>query len=236
MAAMKPTSSRRPSRWVVVAAFAVAIAAAVALIAAALLLRNDGGSTATSSTPAIDFSGIPQAGAMLGAPQAKVTLIEYADVQCPACRIYTEEVLPTVVDEYVRPGKVKAEYRGYPFLGEDSLKGERFLLAAAEQGKLWQLVDAFYRNQGAENSGWLTDDLIRQLASEIPGLDVDTLFARAQTDELGQAAQQAAAEAQSAGISGTPTLLVKIGDADPYQIQVATPDQVRAALDDALKG
>jgi len=236
MAAVKPTRTRRPSGWVVIAAFGVAIAAAVALIAAALLLRNGGGSEAASPTPSIDLAGIPQDGALLGSPKAKVTLIEYADVQCPACRYYTETLFPTVVDEYVRTGKVRTEYRGYPFLGEDSLKGERFLLAAAEQGKLWQLVDAFYRNQGAENSGWLTDDLIRQLASEIPGLDVDKLFARAQTDELGQAAQQAAAEAQSAGIGGTPTLLVKIGDADPYQIQVATPDQMRTALDDAATG
>jgi protein-disulfide isomerase len=172
----------------------------------------------------------------LGSPNAKVTLIEYADIQCPACRQYTETLFPTVVDEYVRTGKVKAEFRGYPFLGDDSLKGERFLLAAAEQNKMWQLMDAFYRNQGAEHSGWLTDDLIRKLASQIPGLDVDTLFARAQSDELGQAAQQSAAAAQSAGIQGTPTLLVQIGNGTPYEIQVATPDQIRQALDDALTG
>jgi protein-disulfide isomerase len=231
----KPPSSANPSRKTVVLVVGIALALTAALIVVALVMR--GGSSPTPSTaPAIDFSGIPQQGALLGSPKAKVRLIEYADVQCPACRYYSVNLLPTVVDEYVRPGKVATEYRGYPFVGEDSVKGERFLLAAAEQNKMWQLMEAFYRNQGAENSGWLTDDLIRKLASGIPGLDVDKLFARAQSQELGDAAQRAGAEAQNAGVRGTPTLVVAIGNQTPYEISVGTPDQVRQALDDALNG
>ena len=237
MAAMtpKPASGSGPSRNTVILAFGVAIAAAVALVAVALLFRN-GGTTEASPTPVVDIQGIAQKGMLLGSPDAKVTLIEYADIQCPACRHYTEGFFPTVVDEYVRPRRVNTEFRGYPFIGEDSFKAQRFLLAAAEQNKLWELMEALYRNQGGENSGWVTDDLIRELASGIPGLDVDRLFARAESDELGQAAQQTAADAVSAGVQGTPTLLVKIGDAAPYQIQVATPDQMREALDAALEG
>lgn len=229
--ARRSTSSRRSVIVVVIAA----VALTAALIAVALVMQNRGSSSA-SPTPVVDFTGIPEQGTTLGFPNAKVKLVEYADVQCPGCRAYTLDVFPTVVNEYVRPGKVKTEFRGYPFLGEDSLKAERFLLAAAQQNRFWPLMEAFYRHQGPENSGWLTDDLIRTLASEIPGLDVETLFARAQSDELGRAAQQSAAEAQSAGVSQTPTLLVQIGDQTPYEIQVATPDQVRAALDDALNG
>lgn len=216
-------------------AFGAALAIAAALVVAAVVLRDDN-TTAATPTPVVDLEGIPQDDAFLGSPEAKVTLIEYADIQCPACRNYTEGIFPTVVDEFVRPGTVRTEFRGYPFLGDDSFKGERFLLAAGMQDKLWQLQEGFYRNQGAENSGWLTDDLIREVAAGIPGLDVDKLFADAETDEMGQAAQQSAAEAQSAGITGTPTLLIKIGDGEPYLIQVATADQMREALDAALEG
>jgi protein-disulfide isomerase len=229
-----PRESAKPSRTTTLVVLGVAVLATAALIVGALVLRGGGSSKDTSTTPAIDFAGIPQEGAVLGSQKAKVTLIEYADTQCPVCKAYTFDVLPTVVGEYVRPGKVKAEYRGYPFIGPDSLKAERFLLAAAEQNKLWQLMDAFYRNQGSENSGWVTDELIRRVASGIPGLDVDTLFQRAQSDELGRAAQQAALDAQKSGIQGTPTLFVKIGNGTPYQIQVSTPEQMRQALDDAL--
>lgn len=226
----------RTTLYVVVGA-ALAIAAAVAV--AALFLR-DGGSSAASSTPVVDLEGIPQEGMFLGAAGAKVTLVEYADVQCPACRHYTETLFPTLVDEYVRPGKVRNEFRGYPFLGEDSLKGQQFLMAAAEQDKLWQLQEAFYRNQGAENSGWLTDELIHDVASQIPGLDVDKLFADAQADGMAEAAQQQAATSQEELLEFTdqpytPSLVVKVGDEKPYLIQVATPDQLREALDAALQ-
>lgn len=236
MAATTPRSTGRPSGRTVVIAFGIAIGAAVALVAAALLLRNDQTTTPATATPVVDLSGIPQAGSVLGSPSAKVTLIEYADPQCPACRIYSESLFPTVVNEYVRPGEVAAEFRGFPFIGGDSVKGYRYLLAAGEQGKLWNLTEALYRNQGAENSGWVTEDLIRRLATEIPGLDVDRLFADAERPAIVQQASGAAAKASAAGIQGTPTFLVKIGNSAPYLIQVASVDQMRATLDDALAG
>ena len=84
-------------------AFAIAIAAALGLVAVALIGRSDSSAPPTA-TPVVDLSGIPQDGSVLGSPDATVTLIEWADAQCPACRFYTEEFFPTVVDEYVRPG------------------------------------------------------------------------------------------------------------------------------------
>lgn len=220
----------------VVLAFAIAVAATLGLVALGLVFR-DKGSVAPTATPGVDFTGIPQEGRVLGDPSAPVTLIEYADAQCPGCRYYTEELFPTVVNEYVRPGKVRNEFRGFPFLGSDSVKAYRFLLAAAEQDRLWQLQEALYRNQGAERSGWVTDDLIRRLAGEIPGLDVDKLFSDAERDDIKQTAEGAAGEAEAAGVPGTPTFFVKIGDDEPYFIDVGfDPAQMRAALDDALDG
>ena len=232
-----PVQQRRPSGLMVVLAFGVAVALAVALVTVALVARG-GGSDAPDATaaPVVELDGIPQQGAVLGDSSANVTLIEYADVQCPACRLYTLEMFPAVVTGYVRPGKVKTEFRGFPFLGPDSLKAERFLLAAALQNKLWQLAEALYRYQGEENAGWLTDDLIRERAAEIAGLDIERLFTDAEREDIASAAEQAAEDAQAAGIPGTPTFFVKIGDAEPYFIQVASLDEMRAALDDAIDG
>jgi protein-disulfide isomerase len=237
MAAMNPSSSnRRPSGRSVVLAFAVAIAAAVALVAVALIGRGDSSTTAPTENPVVDLSGIPQDGRALGSPEATVTLIEWADPQCPACRVYTEEFFPAVVDEYVRPGTVNTEFRGFPFIGDDSVKAYRFLLAAAEQDKLWDLQEALYRHQGGENDGWVTDDLIRELGAQITGLDVDRLFADAGRADIMAEADGAEAAGQAAGIRGTPTLLIRIGNDEPYVLQIATVDQLRAALDDALTG
>jgi protein-disulfide isomerase len=227
----KKTSGTR-----VVLAFGIAIAVAVALIAAAVLTRNgDDESSPSPTAPAIDFEGIPQDEASLGAPDAQVALIEYADLQCPACRAYSESILPGVVEQYVRPGDVRAEWRGLAFIGDDSEKALRFVQAAGLQDRLWNLQDALYRNQGAENSGWVTDELVRELAGEIPGLDVDQLFADAESTEV---ANRIAADAETAGtneVAGTPTLLIQIGDEAPYKIELgAGAADVAAALDDAL--
>jgi protein-disulfide isomerase len=232
---MNPRSGNRPSGRTVVLAFGVAVVAAAALVAVALLARSDS-STPVTETPVVDLAGIPQDGRVLGPAEADVTLVEWADPQCPACRTYTEEFLPTVVDEYVRPGTIATEFRGFPFIGEDSVKAYRFLLAAGEQDRLWNLQEALYRHQGGENEGWVTDELIRELAGGIGGLDVDRLFVDAERDDIVAEAEGAEAVAQAAGIAGTPTLQIAIGDAEPYTLQVADVDQLRAALDDALDG
>jgi len=213
------------------------VAAAVALVVVALLLRSNGGGPEPIPNPVVELGGIPQDGVALGGPTANVTLIEYADAQCPGCRFYTVSVFPAIVNEYIRPGKVKTEYRGFPFIGPDSAKALRFILAAGLQDRLWQFQEALYRYQGGENDGWVTDELMRQRAGEIAGLDVERLFTDASSDEMAKAAEDASAEAQAADIPGTPTFFIRIGDAEPYYIRVGIDlDQLRAALDDALQG
>ena len=221
------------------AAFGIAIAAAVALIVAAVVTRGGDDSTpdptTTPNAAALSLDGIPQEGVYLGAPDANVTLIEYADLQCPACRAYNEVVVPSIVERYVRPGDVRAEFRGLAFIGDDSERALRFVLAAGLQNRLWNLQDALYRNQGGENTGWVTDELVRTLASTIPGLDADRMFEDADGDVVTSMIQASAVSAESDGVRGTPTLFVQIGDAEPYVLESGLGvDEVSAALDDAL--
>ena len=229
--------SSRPSGALVVAAFAIAILTTIALVAAAVFLRENDSAAPPTPTPSVDLAGIPQQGQLLGSPNASVTLIEYADLQCPFCRSYSEEVFPTVVEEYVRPGRVNTEFRGIAILGEDSEEALRYVYAAGLQNRLWQLQEALYRNQGAEQSGWVTQDLVRELAAEIPGLDVDRLLTDAETPAVQALIDKAAAQAEAAEVPGTPTFFVQIGDQEPYLVQLPLdPAAFRAALDDALAG
>lgn len=219
-------------------AFAIAIGAAVALVAAALLLRSDDDAPPPSTAPAVDLTGIPQEGIFLGPPSANVTLIEYADMQCPFCRAYSEDVFPTLVDEYVRPGRVRMEFRGLAFLGEDSVEALRYVQAAGLQNRLWEMQEALYRNQGGENSGWVTEDLARRVGADIEGLDVDRMIEDATSDEVTARIDAAQAQASAAGVGGTPTFYVQIGDDDPYALEITAldPSAFRPALDDALDG
>jgi protein-disulfide isomerase len=218
-------------------AFGVGIGAAVALVAIGALFRGQGTAPEPVLRPVVGLSGIPQHNTVLGAPTARVTLIEYVDAQCPGCRYYTLSMFPVVVKDYVRPGKVKIEYRGFPFIGSDSVKALRFVLAAGLQNRLFELQEALYRHQGSENSGWVTDDLIRQLAKTIDGLNVQKLFADAASDAITRKADLADPEASAAGIPGTPTFFIQIGDQQPYYLRIELDaGQLRAGLDDALNG
>ena len=148
-------------------ALAVAAAAAAILIAVSVMggrSGSAGGAPATLSgvgeTAAL-LGGIPQHGTTLGSPSAPVRLVEYADLQCVYCGAWARDVFPTLVRRYVRTGKVQLEFRGLAFVGSDSLVGLRTALAAAQQNRLWNLTDLLYRNQGAENSGWVSDSVVR---------------------------------------------------------------------------
>src|SRR5436853_530826 len=114
---------------------AAVIAAAVVIIAIVV-----GGAKEHKTAPPSLFSGIPQSGAVLGKPNAPVTMTEFADLQCPFCRRYTTDVLPTLVRDYVRTGKVKMVFRDIAFLGSDSVTAGRAAAAAGEQNKLWQFI------------------------------------------------------------------------------------------------
>ena len=122
------------------------------------------------------FKGIPQQGNVLGKASAPVTMVEYVDLQCPVCRAFETEVMPTIIDRYVRTGKVKVEARTIAFIGPDSDRGRRAAIAASRQNRLFDFEQLLYANQGPENGGWLDDSMVTAAAKSIPGLDVQTLL------------------------------------------------------------
>ncbi|MCZ7589638.1 MAG: DsbA family protein [Gaiella sp.] len=212
------------------------------LVAASLLLRggDSGDNTATGNgTGQVStlLDGIPQDGAVLGSPAAKVTMIQFEDLQCPVCRRYQEEGFPGVVEQYVRPGKVKLRFVGMAFLGPDSEKALLYTLAAGEQDKLWQFSDALYANQGGENEGWVTDELLERLADDL-GLDYAKLKSDAASPVTRQQANSMAAEANQRQVTGTPSFFIQVGDGEPYQVSPSSfaPSEFATILDDALAG
>jgi protein-disulfide isomerase len=219
---------------------AVAAGIVVALVAGSLLLRGDdgggSGGGAVGDTSVVD--GIPQSGTVLGDPDATVTLLQYEDLQCPACLSYQQESFPTIVEEWVRTGKVKIDFRGLEFLGDDSNQALRAVLAAAEQDKAWQMIELFYANQGEENSGWVTDVLIDEMAESV-GLDVEQLHTDMESEEITQQIADLQQEALDRNVQGTPTFMVQVGDDEPYLVNpnpYTDPEAFRPILEDALQG
>ena len=198
---------------------------AVGLIGASLASRDSGSATATTGTstgtstgplPAIETAslaeirGIPQHGFVLGSgtAAAKPTIIEYADLQCPFCAEYARGAFPQVVERWVRPGKARLEFRGLAFLGPDSLRALRFVHAAAAQDKAWDAIVLLYENQGEENSGWVTDDLVRAISTKV-GLDPAAMVAAMSSTAADAAIQRTTDQASADGVTSTPSHLVE---------------------------
>ena len=226
------TSQRRTLLSVLGGVFAAAAALAVVLV---VLSRSGGDSTTpavTGPAPARSalFAGIPQNGITLGDPSAP-ELAEFADMQCPYCGMFARDALPTIVRQYVRTGRAKLVFRGMAFVGQDSVTALRAVEAAGLQNRLWDVVDALYAAQGQENSGWVTDDLIRQIGESTPGLDVDRWLADADSSVVTERMQESQDVATRAGVTSTPTLLL---DGVPVKLSAFTPDAVQQAIDPLL--
>ena len=132
---------------------AVAVFVAGAFVAVSAVqgdTSKDAAAPASARTaPKSVFAGIPQHGIVLGSPSAPVTLVEFADVQCPYCGEFSRDALPQVVQEYVRTGRVKIVFQGLAFLGPDSQKAMRAVLAAGLQNRAWNVLEGLYARQGA---------------------------------------------------------------------------------------
>jgi protein-disulfide isomerase len=239
--AAKPS---RPHSRVYLAATVSAVLAASALVIASQLgsAGTRGANSATAELTgaagnAALFSGILQHGAVLGSPQARVTLVEYADLQCPYCGEFSRNALPSLVADYVRTGKVKLVFRGLAFVGPESDAALRAAIAAGHQNRLWNFTHLLYENQGAENSGWVTDGFVRSVAGAIAGVDVSRLVTDAQSTAVTEEIAAAQRLASSDGVNSTPSFRVGPtgGTLTALDVHSLDPESFRPTLDELLK-
>lgn len=190
-----------------------AIFLAVVIVAVLIVVNqseSDGGDTSLESVATVrsELQGIPQSGLTLGDPSARVTLAEFGDLQCPVCKGFAEEVIPAVIDSKVRSGEAKIEFRNFTIINEESVPAAGAAIAAGKQGRGWNFVELFYRNQGPEASGYVTDEFLAEVArgARVPNI-AQWNKDRKSTAVLDQV-QSETDEAESLGLTGTPSFVV----------------------------
>jgi protein-disulfide isomerase len=230
-------------------------AATVALTLIVISLATGGGddsatttvaSTATSTTPEppvqietaslAAIRGLPQQGFVLGPASAKPLIVEYADLQCPFCADYSTGNQHEVIDRYVKPGTARLEFRGLSFIGEDSTRALRFVHAAAAKNKAWDVIELLYENQGEENSGWVTDGLVRAIATEV-GLDPAAMVDSLTSTAYDAAIARTNARARADDVSATPSHYVVVDGRSAFigKGDVGA-DEFAAAIETATSG
>jgi protein-disulfide isomerase len=157
------------------------------------------------------LAGIPQHANVLGLPAAPTTIEWFGDLQCPYCRKFSAESLPAIIRKRVRTGQVKLEYRSMETATRERKVFEDqqiAALAAGLQDKMWNFVETFYREQGEEDSGYVTETYLQGIASQVPGLNL-ALWTEDRNDpqlvkEIATDRKVAAAEK----LAGTPSFLI----------------------------
>jgi protein-disulfide isomerase len=155
------------------------------------------------------LSGIPQKSTVLGKSSAPVTLIEYGDLQCPYCKEYSEDVLPPIIEDQVKKGEVKIIYRDYVIIGEESIPAGEAALAAGEQGKGWNFIELFYRNQGEERSGYVTDEFIESIAEGAGVPDMAKFNEERKSGKFKKKVESTTEQGAKLGFTGTPSFAVE---------------------------
>lgn len=206
------TSGERRTRLMQLAAGAAFLVVAVVLV---LIVVNSsssdsGGDTELEGAAAVDrlLAGIPQQGMTLGDPQAPVELAEFADLQCPYCKGFAEDVLPPVIENQVKNGEAKIDFRNFTIISEESVPAGAAALAAGEQGRGWQFVELFYRNQGAEASGYADDPEFLKAVAKAAGVKNLARW-NAERAKLTPQVEKTSEEAQKLGFNGTPSFAVQ---------------------------
>lgn len=166
-----------------------------------------------------------------GNKDAKVTIIEFADLRCPFCEQFFTSTEPQILKNYVDTGKAKFIFRHYAFLGPASTVAANAAECANEQGKFWEFHDYLYKNQPSETDTSLyTVDSLTQIAGTL-GMDTTQFNSCLSANKYDKNVSDDLAAGQKAGVSGTPTVFINgtpIVGAEPFSV-------FQTAIDAALK-
>jgi protein-disulfide isomerase len=202
--------------------------------------KGSGGNKAATEVNSL-LAGIPQNGNVLGNPNAPVTLRYFGDLECPVCKEFTVGALPSLIQGYVRQGKLKIEYNSMETATREpeTFKTQQVAaLAAGKQAKMWHYIELFYHEQGEEDSGYVTEKYLQELAEQVPGLKLAQWTSDRSDLKL---AEQVASDGQTAsnnGFTGTPSFLIgKSGGATQKleYLSLTDPSSFDAAIERELK-
>lgn len=224
----------RRQRLLQMAAGATFLVLAVVLV---LIVVNasdgSGGDTTIEGAAEVDrlLGGIPQNGMVLGDPKAPVELIEFGDLQCPVCALYAEEILPPIIENQVKNGEVRLDFRNLTIIGEQSTSAAAAALAAGEQGRGWNYIELFYKNQGEENSGYADDAFLEAVAKDagvknIPKWNQDR-------EKLTAEVEKTTEEAKRLGYEATPSFAIRSPSTNGLEL-LGTPEST-GALEEAIE-
>jgi protein-disulfide isomerase len=184
------------------------------------LVRERAGSPSAEARPiTVGLGDAP----FKGARDARVTLVEFTDYQCPFCARHHRDTLPRVLEAYVKTGKLKYVVRDYPLeaIHPAAVKAAEAPHCASEAGRYWQMHERLF----AHPRGMAPDDLV--LHAEAVGLDSRVFRHCLESGKYAGRVRQARAEGERAGVRGTPMFF--LGLTEPSSDTITAVTTIRGA-------
>jgi protein-disulfide isomerase len=168
---------------------------------------------ALGKKPVIDVSKAP----FLGPAEARVTLIEYSDYECPFCIRHTRQTMPQIAANFIDTGRIRYVFKDFPIdqLHPDAIRAHEAGRCAAGQNKFWELHKLLFSAPGTH-----TRELLEQRATEA-GLNLTTFRACLSLGQIKSEIQTTVDEAARLGANGTPAFFVGVRDPATGQVRVA---------------
>lgn len=170
-----------------------------------------------------------------GNKNAKVTLVEYSDYECPFCKSF-HPTMQQVMKDY--GDKVKWVYRHYPLPFHTNAQKEAEASECA--GKIggneafWKYTDAIFERTTSNGTGFALDKLT-PLAKEL-GLNESSFKQCLDSGEMAQKVKDQTAKGTEEGVSGTPGTIIIDSKGNTQLVPGALPfDQVKPMIDKALQ-
>lgn len=179
----------------------------IALAGAALIVlaRGRGGEATVVDAPPAPADGTVFEGHAIGSDSAPVTIVEYADFECPACAQFAILTGPDVKQRLVATGRVRWIFRDLPLsIHRNSMTAHHAAQCAGEQGRFWEMHDQLFFNHGRWVPERRPERAIRELAGAI-GVDLGRYDECMASSRYMSRLQQLQADAAARGISSTPT-------------------------------
>ncbi len=151
-----------------------------------------------------------------GNKDARLTLIEFSEYQCPFCSRHVQNTFPQLDKEYIQTGKVKYVFRDLPLesIHKNAFKAAEATHCAEEQGKFWPMHDRLFANQQTLEAAKLADH-----ATAI-GVDAKKLQACLDGGKYAADIRKDMADAERLGVSATPTTLIAISQPNDPNVKV----------------
>ncbi|MGY0693303.1 DsbA family protein [Virgibacillus sp. FSP13] len=223
-------SKKSPFKFIVIITLII-----IAIIVALIVLSNQNSDSDTEEGKPSDNQPSIEGQPTYGDTDAPVSIVEFGDFMCPACKIWGENFFPQVVSDYVDTGKAKISFVNVLFHGAQSELGSLAAESVYKQNPdaYWDFHHALFNEQPSENhdSEWLTQEKIMEVAKDIPEIDTKQLKEGMDNESAMDEVNRDTKLVNKFDVKLTPSIMVNgTTIEDPFDY-----DEIKNAIENALE-